>query len=67
MHQIYVRGAPGVKLEPFLGTSVRARYRYVEEQNSRIRCVRAPCPPGTGRMAEIVAVEVVTGAHMPRR
>lgn len=67
MHQIYVRGAPRVKLEPFLGKSVRARYRYVEEENSRTCCVRAPCPPGTERMAEMVAVEVVTGAHMPRQ
>jgi len=59
VHQIYVRGAPGVQLEPFLGKPVRARYRYVEEVNPQTRCVRAPCPPGTERLLEIAAIEVV--------
>jgi hypothetical protein len=66
VHRIYVRGAPGVDLEPFVGKAVRAHYRYVEQSNSRTRCIRAPCSPGTERLLEIAAIEVVTGAMTPR-
>jgi hypothetical protein len=66
VHRIYVRGASGVELEPFVGKVVRTRYRYVEQSNSRTRCVSAPCPPSTERLLEIAAIEVVTGAMPPR-
>lgn len=67
VHQIYARGSSRVNLEPFLRKPVRARYRYVDEENLRTRCIRAPCPPSTERMVEIVEVEVVTGPDTPRQ
>jgi len=49
----------------FVGKSVRARYRYVEQENPRTRCVRAPCPPVLERVLDITGLEEVSGVNAP--
>jgi hypothetical protein len=61
IRQVYVRVSPTLDLEPFVGKPVRARYRYVDEPNARTTCVRAPCPPATERVVDVIAVEEVAG------
>ena len=53
VHQIYVRVPSPVDLEGFVGKSVRARYRYVDEPNPYTRCIKAPCPSATERLVDI--------------
>jgi hypothetical protein len=61
IHQVYVRVSPTLDLERFVGKPVRARYRYIDEPNARTTCVRAPCPPATERVVEVIALEEVAG------
>ena len=62
VHRIYVQVPTALNLESFVGKPVRARYRYVDEENPRTRCIRAPCPPATERLLDITELEEVTGA-----
>jgi len=65
IHQVYVRIPAALDLEQFVGKSVRARYRYVEQENPRTRCVRAPCPPVLERVLDITGLEEVSGVNAP--
>lgn len=58
VHQIYARSAT-LALERFVGKPVRARYRYVDEDNPRTRCVRAPCPPASERVLDITGLDEI--------
>ena len=61
VHTIYVRVPAAVDLEAFVGKSVRARYRYVNEKDPLAKCLREPCPPATLRLVEITELR-----EMPR-
>jgi hypothetical protein len=62
VHRIYVHVPSTVDLQKFVGKSVRARYRYVEEHNPHTRCVRAPCPPATERVLDVIELVEVPGS-----
>ena len=66
VHQIYVRVPSAIELESFIGKSVRARYRYVDQENAASRCVRAPCPPASERVLDIVELEEVPVGSGPK-
>src|SRR5262245_10586440 len=64
VHTIYVRVPAKVDLEAFVGKSVRARYRYVNEKDPSPKCLREPCPPVTLRLVEITELRETPGpAH----
>jgi hypothetical protein len=59
IHSIYVKGGTEVKLDDYKGKFVQARYKYIEEINTNIQCITAPCEPVVEKIALIVELSAV--------
>ncbi len=67
IHSIYAKASTEVQLNDYEGKFVQVRYKYIEEINTNIQCVTAPCEPVAEKIALIVAltaVEVSEGERM---
>jgi hypothetical protein len=60
IHSVYIKDDKKFNLQNYTGKFVNVSYRYVEEVNRDVKCIKAPCEPVTERRIVIEKIEEVS-------